>query len=150
MNEEQDTKKQDEISSKQSSVLIVDSKASDTVEPDERFFNAEDEDDVVVQEAEEQPKKVFDKSMKKKLKKEQMKVDREIMKKKVLNVFKNETGFMTTVARIMDFSLNAFSIVIIIVAVLSTLNFLLHNNPIMTVVGCLFIWLTIYLNKQIS
>lgn len=149
----QDIKKQDELnSSKQSNVLIVDSKSTeDTVSPDERFFIDENEKSEDIIEDDDKPKeKVFNSKLKKKMKKEKIKVKYEIFKHKIFSLFKIETGFIGTVAKILDFTLNMFSIAMIVVALVVTLNFMLNSNPVMTVVGCLFVWITIYLNKQIS
>ena len=153
MENEEDIKQQDDkLSSKQGNVLIVDAKTTDElVDEDERFFVDEKEKNKNIDDTPDKPvKKVFDKKLKKKMKQEQRLVNREIFKKKLAGIFKMESQFMPAVAKVMDFTLNMFSIGIIIVAVIVTLNFLMNNNPIMTVVGCLFIWLTIYLNKQIS
>lgn len=153
MDETKDIKQQDdEISSKQGNVLIVDAKTTEeSIEDDERFFADEKEKNKDIDDTPDKPvEKVFDKKLKKKMRQEQKLVDKEIFKKKLVGIFKMEGEFMPSVVKVMDFTLNMFSIGIIIVAVIVTLNFLMNNNPIMTVVGCLFIWLTIYLNKQIS
>lgn len=136
---------------KQSSVLLLDGKSNDgaKVSPDERFFEDESEKPKdVIEDEEEKPKKVFDKSFKKQIKKENRKAKIAFIQKRFLNFFKLPS--LGSLFRLLDFSLNAFSIIAIIFGVVMTAHFLLKSNPYMVVAGCVFIFITIYLNEKIS
>lgn len=95
------------------------------------------------------PKKALDKKFKESIKKENKKANK-LNKKKIFidglkKIFDSERIF-----RAFDFLLNLFSISAIITSVIVTFKYFADGEPYMTAVGCLFVYITIYLNEKIN
>lgn len=112
-------------------------KIGEFVDEDERF------------EKEPIPKKALDNDFKKKIKKENKRIKLLNQKEMILGGLK---GIFKSVKilRTLDFIFNLFSIVAIAAAVIITFKYFIEGNPYMVAVGCLLIFITIYLNEKIN
>lgn len=133
------------LGSKKTTLLVGNDKKS-SIEPDERFFI----DEPSTEFNEPSPvEKIFNSELKKKIKNEEKKIKNAVLRNKFMNLFTNSNR-IKSIASYMDFSLNIFSIIVIILGVVYTLNYIYCEKPIMALVGCLFIIVSIYLNEKIN
>ncbi len=95
------------------------------------------------------PKKALDKKFKENIKKENKKANALNKKKIFINALK-ELFNSEKIFRTFDFLLNLFSISAIITSVIVTFKYFTDGEPYMTAVGCLFVYITIYLNEKIN
>ena len=139
LDNKKDKKMADDMSKK--STLLFEAKEGEPVEADERFFPDEDIE-------ENEPKaKVFDEKFKKQIKVEEKKAKKAMFQKSL----KIKSGKLAeNFTRVLDFCLNIFSLLTIIIGVLYSIHYIIEANPFMVVVCCLFVFIAIYLNEKIN
>lgn len=94
-------------------------------------------------------KETASQGMKSRMKKEKKKENRIKLRYKLRGVLTNANTY-AGILKIMDFLLNTASLLAIGVAVFYSLKFLIEQNPIMALTGCLVVWLLIKLNEKIQ
>lgn len=112
-------------------------KVGDFINEDERFEKAPSK------------KKALDKKFKENIKKENKKANFLNKKKIMFGSIKGIFG-VNKILRLLDFILNLFSILAIVTSVVITFEYFISGKPYMVGVGCLLIFITIYLNEKIN